>query len=112
MIDIATVKNLPGVEQAPDTFTETDFDALVLEHVKEYTIAQVVNALPENTLGPDAIQKRNAELARLLGLTLRRRQRGRQEQSRKNKLGKFAFAPHVECHDSACTSPQPIARNQ
>lgn len=70
------VKALPGVVPAPVTYREIDFDALVLEHVAQMSIEDVASELQ---IPGDAstIRKRNAQLAELLSLPLRRRGRGR-----------------------------------
>jgi hypothetical protein len=83
---IRQVKKLPGVQPTPVTFRERDFDALALEHVAGLTIDEVADRLHVGE--SSTIRKRNAQLAKMLGLNLRRRSRGR----RPTKTGKTKFS--------------------
>lgn len=75
---VADIKRLPGVVLPNETFRERDFQSLVLEHVAQKTIPDILEAL-QALDAPDekTVRLRNERLAVVLGLTLRRRARGR-----------------------------------
>ena len=71
---VRTQKGVPNVAPTPQTFRARDFDAFVLEHVKRLTGRLIATELDRTE--PSPLRKRNRQLARLLGLPLRRRSRG------------------------------------
>jgi hypothetical protein len=74
---IKRVKSLPGIRPTPETFKESDFDALVLEHVAQEPIPKILELLRRHDGDESTVRKRNQDLADVLGLKLRRRPRGR-----------------------------------
>jgi hypothetical protein len=71
---VRSQKGLPDVEPTPTNVRARDFDALVLEHVKGLTGRRIATELDRTE--PSPLRKKNRQLARLLGLPLRRRSRG------------------------------------
>jgi hypothetical protein len=80
---IRKLKAFAGITPTSVTYDELDFDALVLEHVLQLSLPEVMTRLPRESRKPDtpreerSTRRRNRQLAAFLGLDLRHRPFGR-----------------------------------